>query len=139
MTTFRFSPQMKQMILEAKKRGGKTACDPRAMYPVGHKCAPTTQPVTRIPQKSKPLIYDPERFRGRPITSPVPDTAVITRVTGTPDGGAVIEANGDNGDTVTADVDRNGAVREVAVRPKLFENPLVPIALGAAALLLLGG
>ena len=149
MTVIRFTPQMRAQILKAKQKGGKTQCDPRAFYPVGHVCAATTQPVHITgngkprppwhPVKSIPLIYDPERFRGRPVESPVPVNGAVTRQTETPDGGTRTEIEADNGETVVATTAPNGAVREVEVRPRLFENPLVPLALGAAALFLLGG
>jgi len=56
---------MKEMILRAKREGGTTTCDPRAMYPMGHRCAATTQPITPkisppwIPTKSTGVTIDP--------------------------------------------------------------------------------
>jgi hypothetical protein len=141
MTSFVLTPQMREMILEAKARGGKAQCDPRAFYPAGHRCAATTRPVsppvtTGTPQKSKPLIFDPRRLPiklGPPVNA-TPDAA-ITQSVPTADGGAVTQIETADGDTVVTRTDANGGVRQVEVKNKW----LMPAALAAAAFILFGG
>lgn len=61
------------MILRAKREGGTTTCDPRAMYPMGHRCAATTQPIT---PKVKPYLGWPTAPKPTPPWIPTKSTGV---------------------------------------------------------------
>jgi len=115
MTKIVMSPQMRQMILKAKQGNGSVTCDPRAYYPVGHKCAATTNPVAG----------------GVPVKKP---DARITRTLPLTTGGAVVTVETKDGETVEATTDANGAVKKVEVKNKF----LIPAAI-AAAFFFLGG
>lgn len=131
MTSFVLTPQMKAMILRAKEQGGSAGCDPRAMYPMGHKCAATTSPVTGKIQPPwitrTPILID----RGG---VPIPPDAKITKSVPLTNGQAVTDIETKDGDSVTAVTDPAGNVQSVEVKNKW----LVPAAL-AAAFFILGG
>lgn len=130
MTSFTLTEQMKEMIARAKAaQTGTATCDPRAMYPAGHVCAGTTQPI-----KSTPLIYDPSKIIRRIPGKLQPPDAELTKSSPLPNGGVIATIETPT-DTVTAVTDANGAVKKVAVQQKW----LVPAALAAAAFLLFGG
>lgn len=126
MLNFTLSPQMKALILRAKEQGGTTTCDPRAMYPVGHKCAATTQPI-----KSTGLQYI-KLAQGDPVA----DQAQIVRRTTLPTRETVTEIKTANGETVKATTAPNGGVAKVEVKEMKW---LMPAAIAAAAFVLLGG
>lgn len=123
MTVFALSPQMKELIARAKANADGTAtCDPRAMYPLGHRCAP---------QKSTGLTIDPKYVK----LQPAPDATIIRRSPPMINGDKVTEIKTAT-DTVSATTDANGAVKKVEVKEMKW---LMPAALAAAAFILLGG
>lgn len=130
MTSFVLTPQMREMIIRAKTQGGTATCDPRAMYPVGHVCAGSTQPI-KAPFPNYIKLRPPIDAGG----VPVPPDAKITNSVPTSSGGAVTEIETPT-ETVVAKTDANGNVEKVAVKEK---NVLIPLALAAAAFILLGG
>lgn len=123
MSLFRLTEQMKEMIAKAKLQGGTLTCDPRAMYPAGHKCAATTQPVNFV----KPYI------KLQPTTQRPPD-AIITKSVPLQNGGAVTTFDS-GGESVTAVTDANGDVKKVEVK----DNKMLYAAAAIAAFFLLGG
>lgn len=109
---------MKELIAKAKANGGAATCDPRAFYPVGHKCGGSTRPVVwpGLIDPNKAVIKDTQRI--------APDKVVST-----------IETTNDN---VTAVTDNGGRVESVEVAPKGL-TPLQMGMLAVGAFLLFGG
>lgn len=131
MTSYVLSPEMKKLIYRAKQNGGAVTCDPRAFYPVGHKCAGTTQPVTgkiSPPWIKGGILKGPIDSGGRPI----PKDVTIVKSVPLQNGGAVTEFDTGGGETVTAVTDANGGVKKVEVKNKY----LIPAAIAAAFFLL---
>ncbi len=116
MSFFTLTPQMRALIAKAKASGGTATCDPRAMYPVGHKCSASTQPIDKGGKQIPTYIK-----LSRPVqVSPVERIQTITTPT----------------ETVVATTTNNGAVKKIEVKP--VNKLLIPAAI-AAAFFLLGG
>lgn len=124
MTSFVTSPKVRELIRKAKESGGAVTCDPQKQYPIGHLCAGSTDPV-----KAPSIPYD-----AGGVQIPVKPDAKIVAVKPAVNGGKITTFQTAT-DTVEATTAKNGGVEKVEVK----QNNLIPLALAAAALFLLGG